>query len=87
MNIFGAITIGVFVFSAVVGARLADAWIPSSDNPMRGLAVIMVALLCGFIAVKLYLAFLSNRAKVHAARQKLKQESSKPDAGDQQLKE
>jgi hypothetical protein len=63
MNVFEAIPITVFVASAVAGGRLADTLIPESDSSFRFVAVLLAALVCGYGAVKLYLAFLNIRAK------------------------
>jgi hypothetical protein len=76
MNVFEAIPIGVFVASAVVGGRAADTWIPESDSFLRPVAVLLSALLCGFITVRLYFGFLNNRAKAHSAKEAERQKKS-----------
>jgi MFS family permease len=76
MNIFGAITIIIAVFGAITGGFLADFFLPESYPILRRVVILLSVILGGFLWVKVYLAFLSNRAKAHSRRS----QRPKPDA-------
>ena len=70
MNVFGAITVIVATFAAILGALAADTWTPESYPVLRMVLIPTSGLLAGFIATKLYFALLSNRAAAHRSAEK-----------------
>lgn len=69
MNIFGAITIGVFVFVTVLSARLVDKLLPDFQGVSRGGLILFLALLSGCATTKFYLSWLGKKADAHDAPQ------------------
>lgn len=67
MNIFGAITVGVFGFASVTSARLADKLLPKFEAVPRGGLILLLSLLVGCAVTKLYLRWLDRKADVHAS--------------------
>lgn len=77
MSIFVAIIFGVFLFGTLGGVSLAGMFLPAFQPELRGGVILLVALICGFLAVRFFIILMDLLTKASTQAKKPKNPEQK----------